>query len=107
DNERRSLLWGISAAQLSAHRFAVGPPATLSDAVTAHAHPPAVPAASSTRLCTVLLAIVVIALAVSAVQPYDRLTWLLEVLPVLIAVPLLVATHRRFPLTPLVCVLVT
>ena len=34
-------------------------------------------------------------------RPYDRLTWFLEVLPVLIAAPLLVATHRSFPLTPL------
>jgi putative membrane protein len=55
----------------------------------------------------ILLAVVVVALAVSAVHPYDWLTWLLEVLPVLIAVPLLIATHRRFPLTPLVYVLVT
>ena len=31
----------------------------------------------------------------------DRATWLLEVAPILIAVPILVATARRFPLTPL------
>jgi putative membrane protein len=54
---------------------------------------PALPAA--------LLAIVVIALVASGIRPYDRLTWLLEVLPVLIAAPLLVVTYRRFPLTPL------
>ena len=41
------------------------------------------------------------ALIVSGVAPHDRLTWLLEALPVLIAGPLLVATARRFPLTPL------
>jgi putative membrane protein len=29
----------------------------------------------------------------------DRLTWLLENFPVMIAVPLLIITHRRFPLT--------
>lgn len=34
-------------------------------------------------------------------QPYDRLTWLMEVLPVVIALPLLVATHRTYPLTSL------
>jgi hypothetical protein len=34
------------------------------------------------------------------------LTWLLEVLPVLIAVPLMIATYRRFPLTPLLYVLI-
>lgn len=31
----------------------------------------------------------------------DRFTWLLENLPVLIGLPILVATHRRWPLTPL------
>lgn len=40
-------------------------------------------------------------LLVSAIHPYDRTTWLMEVAPVLIAVPLLLATQRRFPLTPL------
>lgn len=34
-------------------------------------------------------------------QPRDRLTWWLEALPVVAAVPLLVATRRRFPLTRL------
>ena len=43
---------------------------------------------------------VLAALAVSGIAPYDRGTWLLEVLPVLIAAPVLVATHRRYPLTP-------
>ena len=33
--------------------------------------------------------------------PKDRLTWVLEVFPVVVAVPLLVATRRRFPLTTL------
>ena len=53
------------------------------------------------RLPISLLAAVAVALVVSGIRPYDRLTWWLEVLPVLVAVPLLVATHRRFPLTPL------
>lgn len=44
---------------------------------------------------------VLAALCASAVGPYDRLTWLLEVAPVLIAWPLLVATERRHPLSPL------
>lgn len=35
---------------------------------------------------------------------YDRPTWLLEVLPVLIALPLLWLTYRRFPLTALLYV---
>jgi putative membrane protein len=33
--------------------------------------------------------------------PTDRLTWLMENLPVMIAVPLLVCTYRRFPLSML------
>jgi len=48
-----------------------------------------------------LLGIAAAALVVSAVKPYDRATWLLEVLPVLIAAPILVATYVRFPLTSL------
>ncbi len=42
------------------------------------------------------------ALVLSGINPYDRTTWILEVTPVLIVVPLLLATGKRFPLTPLV-----
>jgi putative membrane protein len=52
-------------------------------------------------LPAVLFAVVAVALVVSGIRPYDRLTWFLEVLPVLVAAPLLVATQRSFPLTPL------
>ncbi len=45
------------------------------------------------------------ALTVSAIGPYDRTTWWLEVFPIVIGVPVLVATYRRFPLTSLVYVL--
>lgn len=45
-----------------------------------------------------------IALAISSLQPFDRTTWWLEVAPVLIALPILWATRRRFPLTPLLYV---
>jgi len=41
-------------------------------------------------------------LALSGAHPYDRATWLLEVFPVLIALPILWATYRQFPLTTLV-----
>jgi putative membrane protein len=44
---------------------------------------------------------VAVALVVSGVQPYDRTTWILEVAPVLVALPILVYTRERFPLTPL------
>ncbi len=49
----------------------------------------------------VLLLLTGIGLLVSAIHPHDYFTWVLEVLPVLIGVPILVATFRRFPLTPL------
>jgi putative membrane protein len=45
-------------------------------------------------------------LVLSGFAPYDRATWLLEVAPVLIAVPILWATRDRFPLTTLLYVLV-
>ncbi len=47
------------------------------------------------------LAVVLPALVASGIGAYDRLTWVLEVAPVVIAVPLLLVTFRRFPLTPL------
>ena len=50
----------------------------------------------------VLLAVGTVLLIVSGIEPYDRTTWILEVFPILVAVPLLLATARRFPLTPLV-----
>ena len=37
----------------------------------------------------------------SGIAPHDRITWWLEVSPVLLGAPLLLATARRFPLTPL------
>ena len=49
----------------------------------------------------ILLSLGVVALAVSAVGAYDRLTWFLEVAPIFLGVPILIATYRRFPLTPL------
>jgi putative membrane protein len=49
----------------------------------------------------VLLVLGILALAASAVNAYDRVTWILEVFPILLGVPLLIATRHRFPLTPL------
>jgi putative membrane protein len=45
--------------------------------------------------------ILVVLLALSGARPYDRTTWLLEVFPILIVLPILWATYRRFPLTSL------
>ncbi len=49
----------------------------------------------------ILLVIVGGALLVSGIAPYDRTTWWLEIFPVLIAVPVLLVSARRFPITPL------
>ena len=40
-------------------------------------------------------------LALSGAHPYDRLTWLLEVLPIIVVLPLLWFTRTRYPLTAL------
>jgi putative membrane protein len=60
------------------------------------------PTTVETREALALAALTGIALAVSAIGPYDRGTWWLEVAPVLIAAPLLWLTWRPFRLTPLV-----
>lgn len=52
------------------------------------------------------LALVTAILIWSAFGPYDRATWWMEVAPVLIAVPLLIATAKKFPLTTMLYVLI-
>jgi putative membrane protein len=49
-----------------------------------------------------LLILAGVVLLWSGIAPHDRFTWLLEVAPVLIGAPILVATRDRFRLTPLV-----
>ncbi|MBM7084754.1 DUF2238 domain-containing protein [Micromonospora humidisoli] len=53
----------------------------------------------------VLLGLVVAALVLSGIRPYDRLTWLLETVWVLVGVPVVLLVWRRFPLTTLLCCL--
>ena len=62
--------------------------------------------AEATPLQLALLLIVSSALIVSGIAPFDRLTWLMEVAPVLIALPLMIATRHRYPLTTLLYVLI-
>ncbi|MBN8471756.1 DUF2238 domain-containing protein [Corallococcus exiguus] len=52
------------------------------------------------------LAIVIAVFAWSAIAPYERSTWWMEVAPALIALPLLFATYKKFPLTTLLYVLI-
>ncbi len=62
---------------------------------------------AQTRLGLAAMTAVLLALlAVSGLQPYDRATWLMEVAPVLLALPVLWATRQRFPLTPLLYALI-
>ncbi len=61
---------------------------------------------SRERILIIFLVILCGILAASAVNPYDRVTWIMEVAPVLIVAPILVLTYRRFPLTPLLYVLI-
>ena len=50
-------------------------------------------------ICTLIL------LIVSFVLTFDRMTWLLEVLPIMLGLPILFFTYKRFPLTKLVYIL--
>jgi putative membrane protein len=49
----------------------------------------------------VLFAAAALLLILSGIAPYDRLTWVLETFWVAGGLPILAATYRRFPLTPL------
>src|SRR6476661_8880020 len=53
-----------------------------------------------------LLVTGLVLLALSAIQAYEIGTWVMEVFPIFIAVPILLATYRRFPLTPLAYTLI-
>ena len=54
-------------------------------------------------LLAALVALLVL-LVISGWHPYDRATWYMEVAPILIALPVLWFTYRRFPLTTLLYV---
>jgi len=50
--------------------------------------------------------ILLLILIYTGLRTADRFTWLMEVTPVIIIVPLLLATHARYPLTPLLYTLI-
>ncbi len=62
----------------------------------------AIAASGPRREPLVLLLLALVLLSWSGISPHDRYTWILEIAPILIGVPILIATYRRFPLTPLV-----
>ncbi len=49
----------------------------------------------------ILLIATIVALIVSRIGALEPGTWVLEVFPIFLAIPVLVATAKRFPLTPL------
>lgn len=61
---------------------------------------------SDRTLVVSLAAALALLLTISGIAPYERGTWLMEVAPILIAVPVLAYTYRTFPLTRLLYVLI-
>jgi putative membrane protein len=63
---------------------------------------------SRTQALVIASVALVALLALSGIRPYDRTTWLLEIFPVVIALPIMWTSYQRFPLTTLlyVCIFV-
>ena len=62
---------------------------------------------SSERYRIILLIVVLVFLTWSGIEPQDtRLTWVLETVPVMMALPLLLLTYKRFPLSSLTYTLI-
>ncbi len=57
-----------------------------------------------TRSLLLALMALLVLLLLSGWRPYDRLTWLMEVLPVILLLPVLIYSYTRFPLTNLLYV---
>ena len=57
---------------------------------------------SSRNELTGLLAAGAVAFIWSGIAPRDRVTWVLEIFPIVLALPVLYVTRKRFPLTRLV-----
>lgn len=56
---------------------------------------------SRTRPLVFALIVLLALLVLSGAHPYDRTTWVMEVFPIFIAIPVLWKTYGRFPLTTL------
>lgn len=61
---------------------------------------------SRTQSLVLALILLLGLLALSGFRPYDRATWVMEVFPIFVAIPLLRKTYHRFPLTTLLYVLI-
>ena len=62
---------------------------------------------SQRNFIALLLAITAAVFTWSGMGPHDRYTWWLEVLPVLMVLPILIATYQRFRLTRMLYALIT
>jgi len=80
-------------------------PATPTTTRSSAATRPAARRPHGRRLPTVLMAVVLLSLAVSAWHPKDPMTWFLETVWVMAGVPLAVVLRKRFPLSDLLCCL--
>lgn len=61
----------------------------------------------SNKYPTILLTIVLAFWVCSGINPHDtRLTWVLETLPFMVALPVMLLTYKRFPLTSLTYTLI-
>ena len=54
---------------------------------------------TDTRRYIILLILGLCYLVLTGLAPHDRLTWFLEIFPILIALPVLLKTYQSFPLT--------
>lgn len=56
----------------------------------------------------IMLMALAICLCLSGIHPFDRITWILEIFPILIALPILLATYNSFRLTQLlyICIFI-
>lgn len=59
-----------------------------------------------THLTRLLIAVVAAVFIWSGIRPHDRFTWFLEVVPAIIGAIVLAITWRRFPLTPMLQILI-
>jgi putative membrane protein len=60
----------------------------------------------NTKYLTIWTVVLITLLVLSGMNPFDRATWLLEVFPILIALPVIWVTYHRFPLTNLLYFLI-
>lgn len=58
------------------------------------------------RLLAALSLVVLVSLVISGLHPAERSTWVMETAPIFLAAPVLLLTYRRFPLTPMLYVLI-